>query len=374
MSKHLLEVARKLSSVPTAPFRERWMLRAVDDILGSMPGLRMRSDEWGNRVAVVGPDNGESPLLFVAHVDHPGFVFGESVKLDKLGLISGEFAGRVLDDFFPGAPVRLFRSADDKGIRAIILEASARAGLDNTRQITLETEEDPTGAVLGMWDVPIFDIRDGHIVSRVCDDLAGLAAILVAMESLAQNPDELPCPVGAIITVAEEAGLCGAALLASDESPEALVPRDALIVSVEISSERTNTPLGSGAVLRVGDKQSSFDAMFLARMAAAMEPHRDNGLNYTRALMDGGTCEATAFAVYGFRCGALCAPVRHYHNMDLDRGVVSAEEVSVLDLTMLSNMIATIGRGLPPEKGHLQSLRSEMEKRADRCRRRVPCV
>jgi endoglucanase len=55
---------------------------------------------------------------------------------------------------------------------------------------------------------------------------------------------------------------------------------------------------------------------------------------FQRRLMDGGTCEATAFCAAGYRAGGLALPLGNYHNMQgLDGGPagIGAEHILVSD-------------------------------------------
>jgi len=41
---------------------------------------------------------------------------------------------------------------------------------------------------------------------------------------------------------------------------------------------------------------------------------RPEGFNVQRQLMSGGTCEASAFALYGYRTTGIAFPLGNYHN------------------------------------------------------------
>ena len=78
---------------------------------------------------------------------------------------------------------------------------------------------------------------------------------------------------------------------------------------------------GEGVIIRVGDKTSIFNSAltyFLTRQAIALAKD-DKSFCYQRALMPGGTCEATAFAALGYEATGLCLALDNYHNMvDID--------------------------------------------------------
>jgi hypothetical protein len=82
-------------------------------------------------------------------------------------------------------------------------------------------------------------------------------------------------------------------------------------ISLETSSERPPAKIGDGPILRVGDKSSIFDSAATATLAQIAA---DSHIPVQRCLMPGGTCEATAYQLYGFRSAALCVALGNYHN------------------------------------------------------------
>ena len=59
--------------------------------------------------------------------------------------------------------------------------------------------------------------------------------------------------------------------------------------------------------------------------------------------MSGGTCEATAFTLFGYETGALAIPLGNYHNVDPD-GRLAAEYVSPHDLANLARLLRELLR------------------------------
>lgn len=375
----LLAKLEALQRAPTAPFREEWALAALDGMLADIPGLEREEDRFGNRIVRLrrGRPAGARAAVgtmvptFVAHVDHPGFLFPEQGAADRedapsleygefgprAGLLrDGEaflydalFEGRVEDGFFVDAPVRLYRSADDPGVAGRVAGCSALRPHTDDRVAVIATRDPAEGARLAMWDVAPFAYMagDGLIRARACDDLAGVAALVEALARLGDESDADVKAAGGIdlcvvFTRAEEAGFCGALALMNEPELPSLVPDDTIFVSVEISSERPGVEVGGGAVVRVGDRASTFDGAFADALWSVA---RARGARARRALMDGGTCEATAFARAGRRCGGVCAPVRHYHNMDRTTGRIGPEAVSLGDVEALVDLIAGIARG-----------------------------
>ena len=98
--------------------------------------------------------------------------------------------------------------------------------------------------------------------------------------------------------------------------------------------------MGDGPILRVGDKTSVFDQVVTAELAAAAEEAK---ITVQRCLMSGGSCEATAFRLYGVRCGALCVALGNYHNCGPGERI-EAEYVSLHDMLGLVDLCTALGR------------------------------
>ncbi|MDX1973693.1 MAG: hypothetical protein SFY68_14275 [Candidatus Sumerlaeia bacterium] len=332
-----------LVSVPTAPFREHWVNEALDELLARIPGVRVAIDKFGNRHARLtrGKTRG-LPLVFVAHTDHPGFVFplsGPEYYRTNAGTFISEalFEGRVRDEYFVHGAVRLYRDRDDRGIPGRILSATPVSLETDNRIVKIETVDNPSGATLAMWDVPVYFESQTAYHGRVCDDLMGCATMVEALSRLAEM--DAPVDVTMLFTRAEEAGFCGTLCLLNDEQSRRMLDLHSLFVSVEISGETPENRLDCGAIIRVGDQSTIFDGEMANLLWSAAQ-----GANVSarRALMDRGTCEATPISLAGLRVGGICSPVRNYHNMNTETGRVDAEMVSISDCEALVELVVEV--------------------------------
>jgi len=141
----------------------------------------------------------------------------------------------------------------------------------------------------------------------------------------------------------EEAGFCGILCLVNESEYPALLAPEGYFVSIETSGETAAVQRGGGAIIRVGDRSSTFDGVLADRfwcLAVAA------GITARRALMDRGTCEATPLTRAGFRAGGICIPVGNYHNMDQDQGVIAPECVSESDAESLVSLVTGLARML----------------------------
>jgi endoglucanase len=322
-------IARRLMRCPTAPFHEH-AVRAEVERLCVENALSFRRDRFGNvlvhlRTARV------RPLALAAHMDHPGFDV-----LRRLGPTRwlARFLGGVGDPYFkPGLRVRLMPSGEPARLHR-------RVGTDKAFELRTDTDVNsrPRFAV---WEMHDFAVRKGRIHGRACDDLVGVAAILATMIDLKRRRARVN--VVGVISRAEEVGFRGA-LAATIDS----IPRSALIVSLETSRQLPVVRMDQGVILRVGDKASVFDpeaSRFLSEVAADLA-RRDRVFRFQRALMSGGTCEATAYQEFGFQTAAVCVALGNYHNCGANNRI-APEYVSVKDACGMVDILAHTARCMP---------------------------
>lgn len=284
---------------------------------------------------------GRPPLLFTAHLDHPAFVV---TAVPDSSSVEMEFRGGVNDPYFVGSAIEVI-AADDTRHPGVITALDADAKPFKRVRATLA---DPAPTVrsgdVGRWRFEPAEVREGCIHTDACDDLAAAAAALCVLEELLGTPGAEH--VGLLLTVAEEVGFIGAIHAARTH----FAPRNATLVCLENSRSFPNdSPIGAGAILRVGDRLSVFSPSLTNRLSQLYADHQkgDPSFRYQRKLMAGGACEATAFASFGYESTCLCLPLGNYHNMvDIDGvsagarpGRVGREFVSLEDFHSLCTML-----------------------------------
>jgi len=308
-ASHLLEITRSLLARPTAPFHEDQVRAEIHQQLAQMPHVRVEQDAFGNVIAQYQRGNATSRFAFAAHMDHPGYVGAE---------------------FLGGVP-EVYRKKNPP-----------------TRDF----------GPFAMWDLPAFELHEDLIYSRACDDLIGCASILAMFQELERTGAETSC-LG-LFTRAEEVGFVGAIQLAKTGR----ISKDVAIVSLETSSERGGpVKMGDGVIVRVGDRTSIFDTSATALLVTLAN---EATLPMQRALMQGGTCEATAYQLYGYRTAGLCVALGNYHNCGPDE-MIATEYVSlkdVLGMAQLCVAAATAGERTDP----LIALREKLEKGCEKYR------
>ena len=78
-------------------------------------------------------------------------------------------------------------------------------------------------------------------------------------------------------------------------------------------------------------------------VAACLDGLRGTRLCWPRRQMDGGTCEATVFQIFGHPSAALCVALGNYHNMG-PRGRIAAETIRLSDLVGLARLLEAMLR------------------------------
>lgn len=308
----VLEAAAVIASQPAVPLLEQ-LPRAAVERLAAEAGLATHGDVVGNLIVGEGTD-----LVLVAHLDHPGFAV-EAVEDGMVGMV---FRGGVRSGVaVSGSLVILYQAGvgDPIGravLRTVIEQDGRLAGA--TAEIV---EGDAEVGGFAVWDITPYEVSDGRVTARACDDLLGVAAGLSALSSARAGRASLLC------TRAEELGWFGAL----EAVRLGTVPEGATVLSLECSPMLPHAPQGGGVIVRVGDRRSTFDP---GLTGVLWERAKTEGVVAQRRLMDGGSCEATVFCARGFRSGGLALALAGYHNQPDDPSAIGAvaESVLVVDL------------------------------------------
>ena len=369
MGERALDILCGLGALPAVPFHEGGPARYIEAALQRLP-VDVHRDAYGNIIAHYAKraDAGRRPIAFVAHMDHPGF---ETIEAAGDGVVARALGGVPAASLTRPTPVLVL----PEGSEPVQAETRPFDGPtpegSSDRLVTIQPRQPawiaPSTPVV--FDLPGFELDGGTIRMRALDDLAGCAAILASVEQLVE--DEADTDLYAVFTRAEEVGLFGARLAASEET----LPRETVVVSVESSPVIPGVAQGDGPVVRTGDARTTFDdrAEQLLRAAAARLKERGRGFRSQRQLMSGGVCEATAFAAAGYSVTGIAFPLGSYHNAttriaDPESGV-GPEYIELSDFLGGVDLIAeaarggTAGGGPPPSPRALPHVPNEVRDR-----------
>lgn len=319
----------ELCNTPTIPGYEDRVVEWVERWVSRRPDLTSKRDSGGN-VLITRKGRKRLPLvLAVAHIDHPGFLITgvEGRRIDF------EFRGGVDAPYFDDASM-VFHPPHSGTARILSYDPKTQEGTAET------TRGGASPGAIAEWRFG-GPRRSSTTLFRApaCDDLAGAAASLAALDALRKRPELNH--FGVLLTRAEEVGLVGALHAAKHQT----IPVDTRLLSIETSRALPAAPIGDGPIIRVGDRATIFDQEMSNRISYAAAR---SGMKHQRKLMDGGGCEATAFGGYGYRSTGLCVALGNWHNRgNLDaveqgtgEAVPMLEEISLEDFHGLVKLIA----------------------------------
>ena len=322
----------QLTNLPTASGLEDAVVEWVKRWVSRRPDLKLTTDSGGNLTVTQKGRRRKAPVFAVAHMDHPAFVITDSDG-------GFEFRGGVDAAYFDGAQVEIVsRVAGPKG-RVVAYDPATSRGSIEFDGVVFEDD-------IAMWKMRRGRLSKTLFRAPACDDLAGVAAALAALDRARSKPELRH--FGVLLTRAEEVGLIGAIHAARTRS----IPEEARLLSIETSRELPNARIGDGPIIRIGDRSTVFDAELSNSITDAA---RSAGLVHQRKLMDGGGCEATAFGAFGYRATGLCLALGNWHNRgnltavesgDHDAAVPMLEEISLDDFHGLVDLLLIAAAGL----------------------------
>jgi putative aminopeptidase FrvX len=324
----LCRIAGRLMHCPAAPYHEEAVRAEVEQICTEQ-NLDFKRDPFGNLLVRLQTAPRQRAFVLAAHLDHPAFEIIRPLAGQRW---LGRFLGGVPDNYFRrGIPIRLMPGA-------VPGRLGRRTG--SKKQFELHATQTPkVSPQFAVWELEDFALRQQRVHGRACDDLVGVAAILAVLIELRRKRARVN--VTGVISRAEEVGFRGALTVAASRQ----LPKDSLVISLETSRELPPVKMGQGVIVRVGDRASIFDSAatrFLTEVAADLQQRRKS-FQFQRALMSGGTCEATAYQEFGFQTAAVCVALGNYHNC-AERNKIAAEYVSIEDAGGMVELLVAAAR------------------------------
>lgn len=347
------EFAARLMNEPSVAYHEDRVAAVVTAICREHE-LPCDTDQFGNFHIRSGRNRRSSrkssdrPFYFVAHMDHPGFeVLSGNRGKNRLRI---RFLGGVPDRYFrPGIPL-VAHPGNIKGTLGEKLPGKKVFSMDIPGGYGTKPE-------IAVWNLKGFEMRGDRIRGRACDDLMGLASLLAGLVIHARA-DSGVAAYG-LVTRAEEVGFHGALACAASS----ILPKNAVMISLENSRELPPVKIGRGVIIRSGDRISQFDSAtvyFLSRVAEELKDAVAE-FDFQKALMPGGACEASAFQHHGLTSAAMCIPLGNYHNCG-PRDRIAEEYVSITDAACMAAMVAAVAGRIPDYRNIAASAAERMDR------------
>ena len=328
---------------PTAPFVEGAVAAYLESFCQARPSLKLTRDKAGNLLVHLrrGRRRVKRPMCLTAHLDHPGFIAERMTGPKKL---LATWRGGVGPEYFVGSSVRFH--VDARWIRGTVrsIKTYVEQNIKRVSSATIEVAKPVPPGAPGMWQLSGPSISGRRISAPACDDLSGAAAMVCCLEEMVRR--RLDGEAYFLFTRAEEVGFVGAIAACRLKT----IPRRCVVVAVETSSELPSARIGDGPILRVGDKSSIYHPPATAHCGAvaAELAKRNRKFTHQRKLMDGGSCEATAYCQFGYQATGICMALGNYHNMNLRSKRPAREYVSLDDWTNLVKWFVELARARRP--------------------------
>ncbi len=300
------ELISRVFNRPTAPFFEGWVLEEIESILSQN---RVPYFYDSSRNLIAGAANPrqlkKARVGFIAHTDHPGFHVQKSLGKNRYRAL---WYGGAPFKQMVGAKVAIYHPLQPDCKAAGIIsrfkhQTYTREGMD----FEIKTRH-PLPCVegsFGAFDFPAVNLKKTLVHTRVADDLAGVVIILGLLIDLKKHLHK--SNVVGIFTRAEEVGYVGCWSLLQSK----ILPKNINLVSLEASRALPGAEIGKGPVMRIGDASTIFTSdlsILLWETAKAAK------VPFQRRLMDGGSCEATAANLFGYKTTGVSVPLGNYHN------------------------------------------------------------
>ena len=339
MKPGALPLFQHLTSVPTAPFREKAVARKAREWIARHLGraVSIREVRGGLIVAYRGAGKGPA-LALAAHLDHPAFRLEKITRSGAAARLQGGLPPHLL----PGAAVEAFPAVpkDNAPVARGVLGPKPKkdGGL-----WTIEWTDAPArgGApAFAVLALPACDVKDGWLSSRSVDDLLGCAVSLEAVRRLAKA--RVKTNVTVLLNRAEEVGFVGAL----DMIRSGVLSADDSYLSIESSRELPGSKPGGGPTIRLGDKACAFDPNLIALLDEAGDRLRRRGTKVQRLRLTGGTCEATAYQTFGLEAAGVAVPLVNYHN-GWGADAVAPERVRLSDVEGAVRLLVEAARLFP---------------------------
>lgn len=341
MNPQELHTLTSLLSLPTAPFREKFVFEFCVEYLTSNK-IPFWIDATKNIVVGVKSKKNyhqalsrrtKEPLRFViAHMDHPGF-HGKKWLKQKGSRHELEII------WHGGSPAKALRgqrvwisSLEDSSAtvfkhEAIISEVKldSRGRFVKTARVFIKKpwwsaprDRPQAEQLFGAFAfrAPVWQQKK-NLYAGGADDIIGVYSILATAKQLWKSKHPARHNFVALLSRAEEVGFIGTIGHFEKELPKK-IRRELLVLSLEASRTLPGATIGSGPVVRLGDKSNVFDSHYSQALLLASKKALKT--RYQRRIMDGGTCEATAAVAYGFRAVGISVPLGNYHNVSFQGG------------------------------------------------------
>ena len=340
----LKKILKLILTKPTAPYHEQFVMEAIDDFI-KKEGFQITKDSFGNRIVIYKPKGKtrKGRIGFIAHTDHPGF----EITSAKGNHAKAIWRGGVKKEFFTKAAVEVQNI--NGPVKGVVTKTITNADIpQRVEYMHLKLDNPVMVGDFGQWDLTQYKIDGQLIITRAADDLISVVSMLALLKEL--KKENIRHEVWLIFSRAEEVGFIGSMAMIDKK----VIPPDLPLVIMETSKELIpGGEQGKGPVIRLGDWLTTYstDLLLFLNNTARTYQHAHKNFNFQSRIMDGGTCEASLFAVNCYKSAGIAFPLGNYHNMGDNpaqngKPILKPETVHIKDLQEGITLMLEICRNL----------------------------
>lgn len=331
------ELIATLSDLRGVSGRESAVGAAAAALLrGAVPDAEYRD---GSVIAHISSDSSKPTLLLCAHLDQVGFLvtdftpegflrIGAVGGIDRRLLLGQQvtvYGSEVLSGVIAILPPHLL-----KGEQAVPEDAQLCVDLGVSSAEALQGKVSRGDAVY--YANTCKKLQGDRMTGAALDDRCGVAAVLLAAEALAKEPD-LPCNVTVCLSGQEERGGRGAKLAAYNETPDYAIAVDVTFGMAQGESPKECKTLGGGPAIGISPVLS---LELSQQLTAAAERAK---IPYQLEIMTQSTgtdADALALAPNGCAAATVSIPLRYMHT--------PVEVIAISDVTETARLLTEFAK------------------------------
>jgi len=294
------------------PGRESEALAVIRDMVKLRSKLIMSQDSFGNVIVRHDKEHRGAPLFFSAHIDHPALVV-TSIREESLLI---EYRGGSKDVCYEGAEALIVTRSGDVSLRILHHEESDSASPLFTCEMHNDVQVGDVGTLSATRE------------SFACDDMAGVSALLHAMDRIDER--SIPGPIRLIFTRAEEIGMIGAI----GACRAGVIPLGSRVIAIDARNDVQSQRL----IVSNRDRTGPVSPRLVADCVRCGCEEDENYVSAT---------EAGAYGAFGFESVAVTFPIGYMHNNDKGRSV--PEQMDAVVYSQLVERIAALMMGVSRE-------------------------
>ena len=331
LDKGLERIIREYYDIPAAPFSVQQKSEYIKEFLEEK-GLKYEETDYYIS-SVINEGKADRKILFLSHLDHPGFIFKNSTEGIALGTL-------YLDRIKEYAPISVY-SPLGKYLGDVKIKSTS--GLGN-RNVQFKSNFDIPKNSQGLWSVADTHFTKERILGRSNDNDIATVLMLYNVEKVTDSKYQIQY----VFTKHEEVLQQSSFNLSKNDSLE--IKKDDIVVNLESMKvypitkieEFSKLNYEDGPVLNISEKSCIYNTEG-RNIAESMINNicEEKSIKIQRGFA-GGTTDARSIVDFNLTNNVvtLNIPNRYKHNTDGKK--IRAEEVYINDVNAVSEIIRSI--------------------------------